>query len=81
MLTAEVGLSRGSRNGKIKITPDIPRSHDFLGYCLLSVKIRPQLVQAPIVHRLGDMGRTDFRAAGQIGDRTGHAQNSIHCPS
>lgn len=59
----------------------ISRIHDFLGYCLLPVKIRPQLVQAPILHRLGDMGGSDFIAAGEVGDRAGHAQDAIHCPS
>lgn len=60
----------------------IPRIHDFLGYCLLlPVEIRPELIQAPILHRLGDMRGADFIAAGEIGDRTGHAQNAIHCPS
>lgn len=60
----------------------IPRIHDFLGYCLLlSVEIRTKLVQAPVLHRLSNMGRTDFLAPGQIGDRAGHTQNAIHCPS
>lgn len=60
----------------------IPRIQDFSGYCLLlPVEIRPQLVQAPVLHGLGDMRRTDFLAAGEIGDRAGHAQNAIHCPS
>lgn len=59
----------------------ISRIHDFLGCCLLPVEIRTELVQAPILHGLGDMGGADFLAAGQIGDRAGHAQDSIHCPS
>ena len=60
----------------------ISRIHDFLGYCLLlPVEICSELVQAPVLHGLGDMGRTDFLALGQIGDRAGHSQNSIHCPS
>lgn len=59
----------------------VSRIHDFLGYCLLPVEICAQLVQAPVLHRLGDMGRADFLTAGEIGDRAGYAQNSIHCPS
>lgn len=60
----------------------ISRIHDFLGYCLLlPVEIRTDLIQAPILHRLGDMGRADLLATGEIGDGTGHAQDSIHCPS
>lgn len=60
----------------------IPRLRDFLGYCLLlPVEIRTNLVQAPVLHCLGDMRGPDFPAAGQICDGTGHAQDSIHCPS
>lgn len=59
----------------------VPRIHAFLGYCLLPMKIRLELVHAPVLHRLGNMRGPDFLAAGQIGDRAGHAQNAIHCPS
>lgn len=60
----------------------IPRIHDFLGYCLLlPVEIRPELIQASVLHRLSDMRGPDFLAACEIGDRTGYAQDSIHCPS
>lgn len=71
-------------NGDSRTSPQerpVSRIHDFLGYCLLPVEIRTELIQAPILHRLGDMRGSDFLAAGEIGDRAGHAQDAIHCPS
>lgn len=59
----------------------ITRIHDFLGYCLLTLKVRPQLVQATVLHRLGNMNGADFIASGEVGDGSCHAKDSIHCPS